>query len=367
MKITLLNDTSDSVNWGCQATSHNIKRIIGTHFHDAQFQSVTNPKLPTKFFKPLRKYFNQSLMNLLADDISNKDEIYRQLSRLNFPDLGSPLPDKIYLNGEGMLHRKSGHLPRLLGTLIHYKNQGVWVGAINQTVDLAPNSPELNVLVQVFSAMDYISVRDPYSYQLLLSAGLENCQLVPDAAFGCVTSTNEEIAEVRGKNGLPNNYIVLTGSSALTEKSISKFGAVYRCLKTLTKLPIVLLGNTKTDYHLAKQVKKNDPSSILISRQTTYKEAMALIAGADLFVSGRFHPMIFAALAGTPLLPLTANTHKNQGLLKMLKYPIDAIDWNDIAALKKGLEVLSLDQEKIVNATQEIAQTYHQETSGIIG
>ena len=367
MRITLLNDTSDSVNWGCQATSYGIKDIIKSHFQDAQFNTVTNPKLPVRLLKPYRTYLNRTLLKLLSKNNANKQKLHRQLRGLKFPEIPMPLPDRIYLNGEGMLHAKSGHLPRLLGTLMHYKNYGVWVGAINQTIDLPGDSLELEVLVQVFNLIDHVTVRDPYSYQLLRDAGVKNCQLVPDAAFYCAIPESEEVETVRRQFDLPKEYIALTGSSVLSGKSFEEFYGIYKTVKKKTNMPIVLLGNTKTDFQLSEKVRRLDPSSVLISNRATFRQAMAVIAGAEFFVSGRFHPIIFAARAGTAIIPLTANTHKNQGLLKLLEYPIRAIDWRAPTDIEKGFEALAERKTTDMLAVQKAAQKLCLETIRILG
>ena len=367
MKITLLNDTSDSVNWGCQATSYGITEIVKSHFQDAQFDTVTNPKLPARLLKPYRNHLSRDLLKLLSEKTSNKQKLYRQLKRLNFPELPKPLPDRIYLNGEGMLHAKSGHLPRLLGTLKHYKNHGVWIGAINQTIDLPRDSLELKVLVQVFNSIDHVTVRDPYSYELLLGVGVKNCHLVPDAAFYCAIPESDEVKTIRRQFDLPKEYIALTGSSALGRKSFEEFFGVYKTVKKKKNMPVVLLGNTKTDYQLSEKVRQLDPTSILISNSATFRQAMAVIAGAEFFVSGRFHPMIFAARAGTAIIPLTANTHKNQGLLKLLEYPVDAIDWRAPTGIERGFEALAESNKNGRLTTQKMAQKLSLETIKIVG
>ena len=85
MRITLLNDTSDSVNWGCQATSYGIKDIIKSHFQDAQFNTVTNPKLPVRLLKPYRTYLNRTLLKLLSKNNANKQSCIANLGGLISP------------------------------------------------------------------------------------------------------------------------------------------------------------------------------------------------------------------------------------------------------------------------------------------
>ena len=337
MKIALLNDTSNHINWGCKATTGNLKTILQNRFAGAKFEFRHNPNLPWGMVKTYQNYLNRALLNHLSAEKDNETELHKQLLNLNFPDLSLPLADRIYLNGEGMLHDNSGHLPRLIGTLLHYKHRGSWVGVINQTVDLQENAPALRILSDIYNKLDHITVRDPRSLEILKNAGVNNCQLVPDAAFLCRAPEIGKIEKARREFALPDRYIAITGSSSLKPHSVDVLLSVYRTVQEITSLPIVLLGNTKTDHRLMKRIHVMNPDSILVDNSACFETAIAVISGAETFVSGRFHPMIFAAVAGTPIVPLGANTHKNNGLMEMLDYPIATIGWNDMEALTRAL------------------------------
>jgi polysaccharide pyruvyl transferase WcaK-like protein len=46
----------------------------------------------------------------------------------------------------------------------------------------------------------------------------------------------------------------------------------------------------------------------------------AVLANARLFISGRYHPSIFASLGGTPCIFLGSHAHKMSSLSRVLKY-----------------------------------------------
>ena len=57
-------------------------------------------------------------------------------------------------------------------------------------------------------------------------------------------------------------------------------------------------------------------------------DLIAYLGYADLVLSGRYHCCIFSAMAGCPFVPFHSNyTEKNNGLMELLKYPIDPFDY----------------------------------------
>ncbi|MCP5368797.1 MAG: polysaccharide pyruvyl transferase family protein [Hyphomicrobiales bacterium] len=51
-----------------------------------------------------------------------------------------------------------------------------------------------------------------------------------------------------------------------------------------------------------------------------------VIAGLDLLVTERYHPAVFATQAGTPFVPVAATTHKMDGLVDLIDYPMAVSD-----------------------------------------
>ena len=100
------------------------------------------------------------------------------------------------------------------------------------------------------------------------------------------------------------------------------------------RLPIVFLANAKTDIALAEALKVHH-NLIVIKPPVKYEQAMAIIAKAHLIIGGRQHPNIFATMHHVPFIPFRGNTHKMQGVVELLGYPLEVLPWKkDKAAIQ---------------------------------
>jgi polysaccharide pyruvyl transferase WcaK-like protein len=61
----------------------------------------------------------------------------------------------------------------------------------------------------------------------------------------------------------------------------------------------------------------------------------AVLANARLFVSGRYHPSIFASLGGTPCIFLASHAHKMGSLSRVLEYD----DWRQFNAFPNDSDI----------------------------
>lgn len=349
MNISILNDTSKTSNWGCAATVHGLRNTLTAVFERDTISSIELSPLPYKKVKLLRNRAISSLAGCLEDSAHLPEELAARLRKLNFNLQDYQLPDRLILNGEGDIHTKSGHLMRLLGIAKLCKELGVKVSAVNQSVDLDVDSRNARILSNVYSTLDFVSVREPVSLRLLQRIGVSDAVLIPDAAFSVEPANQDEKDEVISRLGLPEHYVCLTGSSAITKKSGDIFLMVYECLRRMTGLPVVLLASTKTDKALANILQTHDPSVTVMTDAYDYRSALAVIAEADLLVGGRFHPAIFAAREGTPVVPFKGNTHKMEGLMELLSYPVHPVDW-------RALSDCELQIKRVLNDHRELGQ-----------
>ena len=58
----------------------------------------------------------------------------------------------------------------------------------------------------------------------------------------------------------------------------------------------------------------------LISIDTPILAAAKILAHADAYVSGRYHPAILASQGGTPCIFMSSNSHKTKSLQELLEY-----------------------------------------------
>lgn len=332
VKISILNDTSRTSNWGCAGTMHGLRSTLAAAAGgEEHVDSVELQPLPFRKIKLLRSHAVSKLASCLEDPDHSTDQLAAALVKLNFEPANLELPDRLYFNGEGDIHSRSGHLVRLLGIAMLYKELGAEVYAVNQSVDLEKDSRAANLVRIAYRSFDFVSVREPCSLRLLQGLGLDNVALVPDAAFSVTPATGEEIRKTASNLGLPARYVCLTGSSDLNAKSAQPLLTVFESLKQITGLPIVMLASTKTDKALANRLQAVDPDVRVVTDEFDYRTAIAVIAGSELLAGGRFHLAIFAAIQGTPIVPFEGNTHKIKGLVELLSYPVDSLDWKQLS------------------------------------
>ena len=329
MRVTLLNDTSHNTNWGCAGTMTGLKTTLAGLCDEGSIESIDLRPLPFRKAKYLRILAQRRLVNCLLDRDCSVDRLSSALKSLNYKFSGNRLPDRLYLNGEGGIHSRSGHLARFLGIADLYKKLGVEVYAVNQSVDLKAGSNQAELVRSVYNRFDYISVREPCSLRLLEQIGVEHAELVPDAAFSLPPVKGDEVPTKTAGFQMPERYICLTGASDLNARSSRKILPVFNSIREGTGLPVIMLASTKTDKALARSLKKRNPDMMVITDAVDYITVMAVIARSEMLVGGRFHLAIFAALHGTPVVPFEGNTHKIKGLVELLSYPISSIDWKE--------------------------------------
>ncbi|MEI7900448.1 MAG: polysaccharide pyruvyl transferase family protein [bacterium] len=196
---------------------------------------------------------------------------------------------------------------------------------MNQTVDLGQNLLARQVVSKVYQTVDYVAAREPVSVRELASLGIR-AQLVPDAAYALPRLTPAHIDRHTAGLGLPTRFIGVTGSSALEKTSTSMMGFLLTLIREHYQMPIVFLANAKTDIALAEALKARH-DLVIIQPPVKYEQAMAVIAKAHLMIGGRQHPNIFAAMHHVPFIPFRGNTHKMQGVVELLGYPLEVLPW----------------------------------------
>ncbi len=327
MKIAYFVNSFKSINWGGQATSFGIKHLIEENYPNATFVPLDLPPFPMNKIRIFRIFWEKKLTNaIFADDFNS---IIKYLKKLNIKEDFFDNFTHVCFNGEGAIHAKSGHLIRLMGMLYLAKMKGKIIASINQSIDLN-NDHNLEALVsKVYNLCDFVSAREPISFEYAKSIGIEKVQLIPDAAYGVPKLSQEEIDLRVEKYNLPEKFISVTGSSFLgkDKKSVLRVARIIDILKETLNEPIIFLANAKTDIWIAHKL-KNKYNYQVIEPPVKYQDAMAIISKSRLVVGGRQHPNIFAYEYHTPYVSFGANTIKNLGVGRLQKYPLDPLSWD---------------------------------------
>lgn len=329
MKVAMFIDNSDAVNWGGQATAAGLKRMIQLAHPEAEVSMPAIGPLPWGKIKPVMRWRNRRLGRTILE--GNLAELDAFLGRMAI-DLGSfDSFDRVCFNGEGLMHSRSGHLYRFMGMLRHAIERGTYVAAVNQTIDIAGDEMAEAVVGHVYGRVDRLAVREPVSVDALRKLGLEP-ELIPDAAYAVPIMSDAETAERRARFNLSDDYWCLTGSSIFRhdQKAVSQLEGVAAALEAAApSREIVHMANTTADRWVAERVVRKRGGRIIDYRDAKYMDAKAVIAGARALIGGRQHPIIFAAMYGTPFLALGANTHKMQGVIELLRWGLPVVSWDE--------------------------------------
>lgn len=329
MRVAYFVNSLKSINWGGQATSAGIKKLVHTTYPNAEFVPLDLPPFPLNKIRIFRKFWEIKLAKAILND--DRVNVVKNLMRLNIDEEIFNGFDTVCFNGEGAIHSKSGHLIRLMGMIYEFKKRGAFVSALNQTVDLGENELLQKVVQKVYSMVDYLAVREPVSQRELQNLGLEP-ELVGDAAYALGRFSDEKITSLIPDLKLPSKFIAVTGSSYLkrNKKSIKMMDNLLNEIEKFYQgVPIYFLANAKTDIYLANKLQSKYNFTIFSAPQEKYERAIAVIAKAHIVIGGRQHPNIFAAMQGVPFIPLKGNTHKMEGVVELLNYPIKVLDWDD--------------------------------------
>jgi polysaccharide pyruvyl transferase WcaK-like protein len=347
MRIAYFVNSFNAINWGGQATSAGLKRLVEQNYPHAEFVPLNLPKLPFRHCAPLRAFFEHKLARaILADNVAG---VASNLRRLNISLTLFNGFDTVCFNGEGAIHARSGHLIRLMGMLYYFKHAGCFVSALNQTVDLGRPSLARKVVAHVYRTLDYVSAREPVSFRELVALGVR-AQLVPDAAYALPRLSETEIEALTSGLNLPPHFIGVTGSSALSKSSTRTMDRLLTLIHAHYQMPIVFLANAKTDIALAKALSQKH-GFLTIQPPVRYEQAMAVVAKAHLIIGGRQHPNIFAAMHRVPFVPFRGNTHKMEGVVELLGYPLHVLPWNSDARVIQGA---FLDVDRLYDAIRAI-------------
>lgn len=326
MRIIYFVDSSDSVNWGGQATSAGMRYLIEQAYPHAGFTPKKFGKLPLQSLPFFRKITDLMIYACIKHGKTSKLK-----SILNWYGVDRGIYDEfdvVCFNGEGAIHEKSGHFFRLIGVLHAFKMSGKRVYSLNQTIDVTPKSLHTRLLKLVYPGLDRVAVREPVSLRVLANLGLD-CDLIGDAAYALPRIPKSDRVAMVVPFGIQEPFIAVTASSALKRDRHSIL-MMDRIIKTLSGLGrrIVFLANTKTDLYLATKLAAYHDFQTIDYASAKYREAIAIISMADLVVGGRQHPNIFAAKYGVPFIGLEGNTHKMQGVIELLNYPVSTFSWD---------------------------------------
>lgn len=197
----------------------------------------------------------------------------------------------------------------------------------------------LEVMDGVLSKCEVVQVREEVSCDYAKQY-LPNVKPIikPDALFTWYPLVNDGHKVTNGKYYIPHceekdelyetldfskPYICVSGSShgdisVDITKTIEAYTNLVQKLKECYKNNIYLVEVCEGDSFLREVSAQTECP--LISVETPLVAAAKILANAEVFVSGRYHPSILASLGGTPCVFMGSNSHKTRSLQNLLQY-----------------------------------------------
>jgi hypothetical protein len=184
-----------------------------------------------------------------------------------------------------------------------------------------------------------VVLRDPESLEYAQREMAEaKSSLIPDSLFawfsryssvnshppfdGDFLLPHPEIAEYWGRLDFSQPYICIGGGALAAgqpDKAVQCYGRLVDAISDLG-YRVCLTENDGPDSFLQRVAWEKGVS--IIPANAPILLCGSVLAHARLFISGRYHPSIFASLGGTPCIFLASHAHKMGSLSRVLKYDV---------------------------------------------
>lgn len=253
--------------------------------------------------------------------------------------------DALIVNAEGTIHSDAPGAHALLALCVVAKRFGKTVVVTNGSFYKLSDY----LLEALQKSADYIAVREPVSWRYLKEKRIK-ATLSADCLFLMDKGVFAGIDVFPYADGQPYAVYtpgVLASTGRVTETTVK------------SDIGVIKAAGVKPLYYIVEQEDErfartaaNCGALVVPLGAMGVRELVPFLSGANFIVSGRYHMNIFAALAGTPFLPLQSNTPKVEALLEILGVKGGFVrEWS---GEKDGVELLDLEKAVCV-APEEIA------------
>lgn len=351
--ILMLNDIRDQPNWGSQACTDALERILLDRVPNARVETLSHSWLFRQFrvtrrFVGSRTYlarhprarlvrrFN-SLLERLSSPVAYVPRVsdeYEYRADQWLAGRGGPNADEyiarlkacdaVVFNAEGSTYRNN-HAANLCLFMLWLAKTRFHIPSffLNGIVHLTLVDAVLPGMVRrTFPVLDGIAVREPLSLRNVEEyvPGVK-AQMVPDSVFYFPRPAKPSASLDRFKTALGGQEYFCLSSSMLpldyaSHPDSSAVVALIRALKGVVP-QCVCTAKDIGDRWLQEVAART--GSLYFGPENDYWDLSTLLADAKFLVSGRYHNLILAALAGCPSIPLTSTSPKIQGLCELLE------------------------------------------------
>lgn len=421
MNLLYVGDNRNRRNWGCRATSIALRQLLDKNFNVNKVIYGDYIAFSSKAGLGNEKSFYQRIFHKINDLFFNQNEAKTILKLIHFSKKNNDYLtldceknlnnftnykgkndnvdfiynavlecDSIVVNSEGsfifsnpprrdtLFFLLLADLATFLGKRIYFVN-----GMISDCPRTGHNAEIFEYTTQKFLDSSFVSVRDKESFNFLKSRSAKldvRCKYIPDALFSWFRYFRDnqypkilngdflipfpEKESCFGKLDLSKPYICIGGSSLAAcdqEKAIPRYIELVNTLKTIGT-NIVLVQSCDGDVFLQKvALTTNTP---IVPIETPILLATTVLANAELFISGRYHPSIMASLGGSPCIFLGSNSHKTRSLQEVLEYE-NVVEFSAYPSLEECRKIFQIAQnilldgeirrKKIISVVEKLA------------
>ncbi|MEY8687640.1 polysaccharide pyruvyl transferase family protein [Bacteroides sp. AN502(2024)] len=283
----------------------------------------------------------------IEESLSNFIKCLPANPQLNEFDLRNYDFDALIVNGEGSFifrvpaWRESVNELMLMywalkmGKKVYYMN-----GMLSDDPFTKRNDAFIKVAKPIFENAEILGVREDYSLKYANEQFPNaNIKEFPDALFTWYDMINDGFKVPNGKyvmgmTGASNSsftkydftkpYILVSGSSSIgkatndIEEAISIYSKLVEEIRNSFQQKVFLIEVCEGDSFLRTVGERTKTDVIAID--TPILAAAKILANADVYISGRYHPAILASQGGTPCVFMSSNSHKTISLQELLNY-----------------------------------------------
>lgn len=371
-RLLFVSDTTSSVNWGGRSASPALQQHLARQFQNIELLSATFSRIPRAIETILpaslaNALFHRRLRYRLINTYCRCEEVFgakedfielnpaksaqnildnknnRYIRKL-FEAISSA--DIVLIDGNGDLIFRSppGRIPLFNLAVIELASRlqkdVYYVNSIFSDCPMTGRNWEfLEHAVSALSKCRGVIFRDAASLELAQSVAPQlEAQVIPDSLFLWHCLVRDAAAKAPDPRELvrPNPRHVAAGSGSLQSNrpyaciSGSSYAAFYQeeAVEAYTHLAVTLQARLGLDVYLVPTCRGDRFLSEVAERtalpimpvETPVMTGAAVLAGAQVYITGRYHPAILASHGGTPSVFLGADSHKMASLQDLLRY-----------------------------------------------
>lgn|GEM_PF-3344276 len=198
-----------------------------------------------------------------------------------------------------------------------------------------------------------VLVRDGISLNCLQSVGV-NAEMVSDCVFSLAGTFRAKWSAADAESGQSVKvYISLTQSGNADAGSVV---ALLKSLENASLTPVLFSSCEVEDRHFYESIQKLLPVETVYPR--SWKQAVVALSRCRFVITNRLHCLIFSALSGTPVVPVT-NRSKSKAYVKDADLPcslksVGTLEDSVIEELNQNLNIISEKQIAYARACSEI-------------